>query len=712
MKTREERKKIIYALMQDKHYVPMKIKELAIMLQVAKADREELESILGELINEGRIMLTKRGKYAIAERKIITGVFSCTTHGFGFVTVEGEKDDYFISEKDQKDAMHGDTVTIEVTKLARNGKRNEAKVISVVEHAVNRVVGTFDDSGKGFGFVIPDNTRLSSDIFISKKDTMGAVNGHKVVCEITDYGSREKSPEGKVIEILGHINDPGVDILSIIKAYDLPLDFPEVVMNRLKSIPDEVTFEDTKGRRDLRDTLMVTIDGDDTKDIDDAVSCERDGDNYILGVHIADVSNYVLENSAIDKDAKERGTSVYLVDRVIPMLPHKLSNGICSLFAGVDRLALSCLMTVNKKGEIIDHEIVESVICSNKQMTYTNVNKIIEDKDEETCKQFEELVPMLCDMADLAKLLRKKREKRGSIDFDLPETKIILGEDGTPVEIKPYERNSATRLIEDFMLAANETVASHYYFMDVPFIYRVHENPDLDKIRKLATFISNYGYGLKIKDDEIHPKELQKLLASITGSNEEAMISRLTLRSMQRAKYSTVCDGHFGLAFQYYCHFTSPIRRYPDLQIHRIIKDSIHGRLNDSKISHYEAILDMVAKQSSSRERLAEEAEREVDKLKKCQYMADRIGDVYEGVISGVTNWGIYVELENTCEGLVHIAKIEGDFFMYDESKNELIGEATGRRFCLGDKVKVVVNSVDMAVRTIDFLLAPDEDEE
>lgn len=705
VKTREERKKIIYALMQDKTYVPMKIKELAIVMQVAKEDRPVLESILDEMINEGLIMLTKRGKYVIAESKVIKGVFSSTSHGFGFVTVDGENEDYFVSEKDCKDAMHGDTVVIEVIRDAKQGKRKEAKIISVTEHAINKLVGTFDKSKSNFGFVIPDNSKLSSDIFIPVEKSMGAVSGHKVVCEITDYGSHTKSPEGRIIEILGHINDPGVDILSVIKEYDLPLDFPEKVMNRLKNVPDEVSDVDRNMRRDLRDLMMVTIDGEDTKDIDDAVSVHMDGDNYILGVHIADVSNYVQENSAIDREALKRGTSVYLVDRVIPMLPHKLSNGICSLNEGVDRLALSCIMTINGKGEIVDHEIVESVICSNKQMTYTNVKKIIEDNDKETCEEFAEFVPMFMMMKDLAALLRKKRQKRGSIDFDLPETKIILDNDGKPVEIKPYERNLATRLIEDFMLAANETVAEHFFFMDSPFVYRVHEKPDSDKIKKLTTFISNFGYGIKMKDEEVHPKELQKLLSKIIGTKEEAMISRLTLRSMQRAKYSTMCDGHFGLACQYYCHFTSPIRRYPDLQIHRIIKDSIHGRLNEEKIKHYEAILTEVAKQSSTRERVADDAERETDKLKKCQYMAERIGEEFFGVISGITNWGIYVELENTCEGLVHISKINGDYFIYDENACELIGEATGKKYCLGDHVDIIVNDVDMTLRVIDFLL-------
>ena len=712
MKKREERKKIIYALMQDKNYVPMKIKELAIILQVSKENRGELEQVLDELISEGLISLTKRGKYVIRKDELLTGTFSSTAHGYGFVTVEGESDDYFVSEKHCKDAMHGDTVTIEVTRQASPGKRKEAKVIEVLVHAVNRVVGTFDKNAKGFGFVIPDNNKFSSDIFVPKEKSMDAVSGHKVVCEITDYGSFSRSPEGKIVEVLGHITDPGVDILSVIKDYNLPTEFPEKVINRLKNVPDEVSEADMNMRRDLRDELMVTIDGEDTKDIDDAVSCYFDGTNYHLGVHIADVANYVQENSAIDREAFKRGTSVYLVDRVIPMLPRKLSNGICSLNEKVDRLALSCLMTIDKKGNVIDHEIVESVIRSKAKMTYTKVNAIIENHDEDVMREYEDLCEMFFTMKELADILRNKRKKRGSIDFDLPESKIILDENGVPVKIAPYERNSATKLIEDFMLAANETVAQHFFFLELPFVYRMHEKPDSEKIQKLANFISGFGYGLKIKGEEVHPKELQKLLSNIIDTPEEALISRLTLRSMQRAKYSTECGGHYGLACEYYCHFTSPIRRYPDLQIHRIIKDFIHGRMNEEKIDHYNAILENVAKQSSTQERVADDAERETDKLKKCQYMEARIGQKYTGIISGVTNWGIYVELENTCEGLVHISKIPGDYYYYIEKEYKLVGEATGKTFSLGYKIDIIVNGVDMNSKTIDFVIDEDSEED
>ena len=468
------------------------------------------------------------------------------------------------------------------------------------------------------------------------------------------------------------------------------------------------------GRRDLRSLQMVTIDGEDAKDLDDAVSLTREGENYCLGVHIADVSNYVQENSALDREALNRGTSVYLVDRVIPMLPHTLSNGICSLNQGEDRLALSCLMKVNKKGEVVSYEIAETVICVDRRMSYTAVRKILEERDPELIQEYEELVPMFQDMQELAAILRKKRRQRGSIDFDFPESKIILDQKGNPVSIEPYERNVATDLIEDFMLLANETVAQHFYWMEVPFLYRTHETPDTEKIEKLATFIHNFGYHIKIKtsDHEVHPKEIQKLLASIEGTEEEALIARLALRSMKQAKYSVECTGHFGLACACYCHFTSPIRRYPDLQIHRIIKEQLRGRLMEKRIDHYKEILPEVARQTSRLERRADEAERETDKLKKAQYMKHHIGETLEGIISGITAWGIYVELPNTVEGMIHVARLTGDYYYYKEETFEMVGRDTGRCFKLGQRLKVFVDSVDMVSKSVDFLLAEDDMEE
>ncbi len=544
-----------------------------------------------------------------------------------------------------------------------------------------------------------------------KERSKGAVDGHKVVVELTSYGDERHKPEGKIVEILGHINDPGVDILSIIRGYDLPEAFGEKVMNQAERIPDAVSDADRAGRMDLRDVQMVTIDGEDAKDLDDAVSLSKEGELYHLGVHIADVSNYVQENSALDWEALERGTSVYLVDRVIPMLPHKLSNGICSLNQGVDRLALSCLMTIDGKGNVTDYQIVESVIRVDRRMSYTSVKKILEDHDEQECREYEALVPMFEQMAELAALLREKRHKRGSIDFDFPETKILLDPEGHPVDIRPYERNVATKIIEDFMLIANETVAQHFFWLEIPFVYRTHDNPDPEKIMKLSTFLHNFGYYIKTSREEIHPKEIQKLLDKMEGTPEEMLISRLTLRSMKQAKYTVECSGHFGLACQYYCHFTSPIRRYPDLQIHRIIKEQLRGRLSEKRLEHYQEKLPAVAERSSKMERRAEEAERETDKLKKAEYMESHIGEIFEGVISGITSWGVYVELPNTVEGMIHVSKLPGDYFYYDESTYEMVGQDTGMKYRLGESLKVCVDSVERMTRSIDFSIPFEEDE-
>lgn len=715
-KSLEERKKIILNLMSDDLYVPMKEKELAIILQVQEEDKKELSYALEQLLNEGKIMLTQKGKFCRCKEQLFTGTFISNAKGFGFVEVEGQKEDYYVPEDKVNGAFHKDIVMARPLPQ-KTGKRAEVEIVSIVKRGITRIVGTYEKS-KNFGFVVPDDSKIPGDIFVPKERSKGAVDGHKVVVELTDYGNLRKSPEGKVVEILGHINDPGVDILSIVHAYELPYDFSERVMNQALRVAKDVTQADMAGRRDLRDMVMVTIDGEDAKDLDDAVSLQVEGDMYRLGVHIADVTNYVQENSALDREAYKRGTSVYLVDRVIPMLPHVLSNGICSLNAGEDRLALSCLMTINKKGEITDYEIVESVINVNQRMSYNSVKKIL-DKDTEETQKYKELVPMFFQMNKVANLLREKRRKRGSIDFDFPESKIYLDKDGIPIKILPYERNDATRMIEDFMLAANETVAEHFYWQEIPFLYRTHETPDTDKIEKLSAFINNFGYHMKklgknsskISGEEIHPKELQKLLDKIAGTPEEALISRLTLRSMKRARYSESNSGHFGLACKYYTHFTSPIRRYPDLQIHRIIKEQLRGRLQDERIDHYKAILPEVAKHTSEMERRADEAERETDKLKKVEYMESRIGNEYEGVISGITKWGIYVELPNTVEGMIHISKIPGDYYYYREETYEMVGETTGKVFKLGDVLKVRVNGTDKFLKTIDFALVDESDE-
>ena len=730
----EERKQMLLTLMKDPTYVPMKLKELAMLLGVPKEQRKDLEEVLNELVASGKVGISKKGKYARSEVFAQTGIFSAHHRGFGFVTIEGRDGDLFVPPDDTGDAMDGDTVQVIIDENGRGG-RAEARVLKVLKHANETLIGTFEKN-KSFGFVIPDNPRITMDIFIPQGKENGAVSGHKVVVKLDTYATRNKNPEGHVQEILGHINDPGVDILSIVRAYGLPEEFPEDVMEEVSHAPEELSTDyvaeeiGKNGRVDLRDVPMVTIDGEDAKDLDDAVSVSKETINgetiYHLGVHIADVSHYVKEGTPLDAEAYKRGTSVYLVDRVIPMLPHRLSNGICSLNAGCDRLAMSCLMDIDEKGIIVGHKICESVVRIDRRMTYTAVNAILEAKNgteepqtdapekekskekaefaKKCLEEYADFVPMFLLLDETARVLRKKRMARGAVDFDFPECKIILDAKGRPVEIRPYERNAATILIEDCMLAANETVAEDYYWQQIPFLYRSHEKPDGEKIKRFGILINNFGYSIRLQNGELHPKEMQKLLEKAAGSPEEALLARLALRSMKQAKYTTECMGHFGLAANYYTHFTSPIRRYPDLQIHRIIKENLHGGLTKKRIAHYEKILPEVAIWTSSRERLADEAERETDKAKKVQFMERHIGEEFTGVISGISNYGFYVELPNTVEGMVRLANLDGDYYVFDEEHYELVGERTRKKFKLGQTVKIQVVSVDRYLKTIDFL--------
>lgn len=700
----EKRKKIIYEFICDEFYVPMKLKELAMILQVPKEQREELRAVMDSLEQEGKVHVTQKGKYIKGEAKHLRGTFQANARGFGFVMIEGETEDIFISEDDVNGAMQGDEVEVTITR-ASSGKRREGKIVRIAKRGTERLVGYYQ-SRKNFGFVVPDNERFLQDIFVPAEQAKGAVSGHKVVVELTSYGGEGKKPEGKIVEILGHANDPGVDILSIVKGFDLPTEFPEKVLNQAERVAKKVTSADMAGRKDVRDWQTVTIDGEDAKDLDDAITLTKEGDKYVLGVHIADVANYVQENSALDREALRRGISVYLADRVIPMLPHVLSNGMCSLNAGEDRLALSCIMTIDARGNVIDHEIAETVIRVDERMSYTSVKKILADHDAEEITRYQELVPMFERMEELSAILRERRHRRGAIDFDFPEAKMVLDADGQPLEIKAYDRNVATKIIEDFMLLANETVAEDYFWQELPFVYRVHEAPDEEKMKKLATFIQNFGYTMRApKGQTIRPKEVQKLLDKIEGTPEEAMLSRLTLRSMKQAKYSPENDGHFGLAAQYYTHFTSPIRRYPDLQIHRIIKDNLRGRMSESRRTHYEKILPEVTMKASMLERRADEAERETVKLKKVQYMRQFYGEEFDGVISGITRWGIYVELENTVEGLVHVMNMTDDHYDYDEVNYQMVGSHTRKTFGLGQKIRIRVIGCDTLSRTIDFEL-------
>ena len=750
-KDMDRRKKFILELMGDPIYQPMRLREISSLLRLSKEEKRELYDVLDELCEEGKVSVDRKGRYEKVKGKWkkkkddryyddrreeygseygrkkkdknkkdknkkeqpegiqAEGTFIGHPKGFGFVEIEGQDEDIFIPESDTGTAMHQDKVRIIIRNDKKEGKRQEGVVVKVLERGMPEIVGTYQ-LNRDFGFVISDNPKFSKDIFIPRKEAAGIKNGDKVIAVITDYGSGNKNPEGKIKENLGNIRTPGTDILAIVKSFGIPSEFPEKVMKQAQRVPDHVLDADRDGRLDLRHLQTVTIDGEDAKDLDDAISLTKEGDIYHLGVHIADVSNYVQYNSALDREALKRGTSVYLADRVVPMLPERLSNGICSLNQGEDRLALSCLMDINEKGKVVSHQIAETVINVNERMCYTDVKNILEDTDEEAKKRYDALIPMFFMMKELSGILRNSRHHRGSIDFDFPESKIILNAAGKAIDVKPYEANVATKIIEDFMLMANETVAQEYCTEEIPFVYRTHDNPDPEKVESLLTLLHNQGVKIQKAKEEITPKEIQQIIESIEGLPNEAMISRLVLRSMKQAKYTTECSGHFGLAAKYYCHFTSPIRRYPDLQIHRIIKDNLRGRLmREGRTEHYAEILDEVARQSSVCERRADEAERESDKLKKAEYMSYHLGEEFEGIISGVTGWGLYVELPNTVEGLVHVNTLRDDYYIFDQETYELRGEMTKKVYKLGDKVRVRVADADKMLKTVDFVLAEED---
>lgn len=700
----DKQKKKVLDLLSDPRYVPMKTKEIAVLMGVPKNRTEDLQKILDALVEEGRIVISKKGRYqrSSGSGEILTGTFTAHPKGFGFVTVEGREDDFYISKDHRNGAVHMDEVEIETMPSDPDGKRQEAKVRSVLSHGISYVVGTYDKSEK-FGFVVPDEKKIDFDIFIPEGADLHARDKEKVVCTIKDFGKKGKKPEGIITELLGLATDPGTDVLSIVKAMDIPTEFPEDVMEEVHRVAVPVSEEEIDRRMDLRDVPMITIDGDDSKDLDDAVSLRKDGENYILGVHIADVSQYVKENGALDKEALKRGTSVYLADRVIPMLPKELSNGICSLNQGENRLALSCIMTVSPEGRVIDHLITETVVNINHRMTYHKVKQILIDRDEEVRNEYADIVPMLEDMLKVSKAIRKDRHNRGCIDFDFPEYKIVLDENGRPVDIVPEEHSEANELVEDFMILANETVAKEYCTKGLPFLYRIHDEPDKDRIHDLSVMLENFGVTLHKGDGDVTPLEVQEMLSQVKGRPEEGLINMMTLRSMQQAKYSPECIGHFGLALKYYCHYTSPIRRYPDLQIHRIIKENLHKKLNESRIEHYRGILESVGQKTSELERRSTEAEREVDKLKKAEYMEAHIGEEYDGVITGVTAWGVYVQLPNSIEGLVHISTMKDDFYNFDETHYCLTGERTGKSFTMSQPVHIRVTESNPETRQIDF---------
>lgn len=701
-------KETLLTYLKDEAIKPLTVNDLELAFNIQNtSDFKQLIIFLNELEEAGELVRTRSNRYGIPERmNLIKGTIQGNAKGFAFLLPEEpEHPDVFIAEKDLNGAMNRDRVLVRINH-ATSGPRMEGEVIRILKRETAQVVGTFQDLG-GYGFVVTDDKRMVHDIFIPKAGFNGAAEGHKVVVKITQYPEGRRSAEGEVVEILGHKNDPGVDILSIIRKFELPESFPDEVMRQAEAIPDSISEEEIKNRRDLRDEVIVTIDGADAKDLDDAISLKHlENGNYKLGVHIADVSYFVEEGSPIDREAYERGTSVYLVDRVIPMIPHRLSNGICSLNPKVDRLTLSCEMEITPDGEVVKHDIFPSVIRTTERMTYVDVRQIVERDNEEVIQKYEPLVPFFDLMKELALILRKRRMDRGAIDFDFKEAKVLVDESGKPTDVVIRDRSIAEKIIEEFMLVANETVAEHVHWMNLPFIYRIHEDPNAEKIEAFIDFIVNFGYLVRGSANAVHPSALQRLLEEIKGTPEEPIISTIMLRSMKQAKYAADSSGHFGLAAEFYTHFTSPIRRYPDLIVHRLLRKYVfEGKIDENVQDEWSEKLPAIAEHTSGRERRAVDAERETDDLKKAEYMADKIGEEFDGVINGVTSFGLFVELPNTIEGLIHVSFLTDDYYHFHEQHYALIGERTGQVFRIGDPIRVRVAKVDVEERSIDFEL-------
>ncbi|MEK5172873.1 ribonuclease R [Heyndrickxia sp. FSL W8-0496] len=702
----EEKIARILTYMKDEAYKPLTVQELEQVFGIEDStDFKEFVKTLVSMEEKGLVVRTRSNRYGLPEKmNLVRGKMTGHAKGFAFVTPEEPGlDDIFIPPHEKNNAMHGDIVLVRVSSQS-SGARREGSVVRILERGITEIVGTYTES-KYFGFVIPDDKKFGSDVFIPKNENAGAVEGHKVVVHLTSYPEGHKNAEGEVVRILGHKNDPGVDILSVIHKHGLPQAFPEEVLEQANNVPDTIDESEIGNRRDLRQETIVTIDGADAKDLDDAVTVTRlENGHYKLGVHIADVTHYVTEGSPIDREALERGTSVYLVDRVIPMIPHRLSNGICSLNPKVNRFTLSCEMEINDKGEVVNHEIFESIIKTTERMTYSDVNKILVDKDEEVRDRYQMLVPMFETMEQLAEILRNKRMERGAIDFDFKEAKVVVDEEGKPVDVVIRERSVAERLIEEFMLAANETIAEHFHWLDVPFMYRIHEDPKEEKLQRFFEFITNFGLIVRGTANSVHPRALQEIIEAVQGKPEEMVISTVMLRSMQQAKYDPESLGHFGLSTQFYTHFTSPIRRYPDLIVHRLIRTYlIEGKLDQATRAKWDASLQEIADHASKMERRAVDAERETDELKKAEYMEDKVGEEFDGMISSVTNFGMFVELPNTIEGLVHVSYMTDDYYHYDERQYAMIGEKTGNVFRIGDEITVRVINVNKDEHDIDF---------
>ena len=701
-----EIKKVILEFMKERAYNPMAAEELLDNLELQRMDMADFLQILREMEAEGDIIKTRKKRYGIPEKMdLVVGRLQCNQRGFGFVLPRDEMyEDIYIPADGINGAMHNDRVIAKIIKGKTEGARTEGEIIRILERANKKVVGTFEKS-RNFGFVVPDDPRILDDIFIARNDTMGAKEGDKVVAEIVLWPGKRRNPEGNITEILGHRDDIGVDVLSIIRSYDIPEKFSDNVLEEAGALSGDISDIELKNRLDLRDMRIVTIDGADAKDLDDAVSVEKlpSGD-FRLGVHIADVTHYVKENSLLDREAYGRGTSVYFLDRVIPMLPGRLSNNICSLNPKMDRLTMSVFMNINGRGDVVDYEIHESVIRTSERMTYSDVSDILEKNDPKLKKRYGYLVEDFKNMQKLHEILGRKRAERGSLEFEFDENKVILDDAGKPIDIVRVERRTADRIIEEFMLVCNQTVAEHMYWLGVPFIYRVHEEPDSEKIEAFNEFIYNFGYSIKgIK--KVHPKALQGLITKVKGKKEERVINTLMLRALKRARYYHKSLGHYGLAVEYYCHFTSPIRRYPDLVIHRILKETLKGRINQKRTEYLKEFVEKAAFQSSERERAADEAEREVEDMKKVEYMADRIGEEFEGIVSGVTAFGMFVELDNGIEGMVRVSYMVDDFYHFDDKKYMLLGERTKKTYKIGDAVKVQVLKADLADNKLDFTL-------
>ncbi len=700
-----EKQELILNFMKDENYTPMKAKEMAMILGVPKKEYNQFLDIIRYLEENYKIVKNRKNRYRLIGENFVEGIYRKNQRGFGFVKIDDREDEIYIAKEDSLNALNGDRVLIEITEEQNKLKRAEGKIKKIIKHEKETVVGTFQES-RNFGFVVPDDKAFGTDIFISKGKFLNAKNNQKVVVKITKYPQKGKNAEGEIIEVLGSIDEAGVDMLSIIKEYDLPAEFPENVIEEAKKYGNKIDEKDIQNRIDCRQDIIFTIDGEDAKDLDDAVRVIKlKNGNYRLDVHIADVSYYVREGSLLDKEAQIRGTSVYMLSRVIPMLPKELSNGICSLNAGQDRFTLSCSMEINNKGEVVSAEVYKGIINVTERMNYHDVQKILDKSDEKVLKKYEKYIGNFELMAELAEILKKKRLEQGYLNLDIPESKIDLDENGKVISIGKYETSFSNEIIEQFMLSANETIAEKFYWLEAPFIYRVHEDPDIEKVKELNKFLYNFGLKIRIVNEKIYPKEVSKILEEIKGKEEEKVVSTLILRTLKIARYEAENKGHFGIASKYYCHFTSPIRRYPDLFIHRIISKYLEENyvVSDKFIEDFKQKAIDRARMSSEREKVATKAERDSEDMKKAEFMQDKIGQEYEGIVSSVTQFGIFVELENTVEGLIRFENLGNEYFIYDEDRKRLIGENSNKVYKIGDKVKIRVISANKLLRQIDF---------